>query len=100
MLLAGHETTSTSTTWCLWELAKPHNREVQEKLRAEVTKVAGSQPTMEELNALPYLDAVVKENMRVNGPADATVRSPAFETVIPLSSPYTDRHGVQHTELK
>lgn len=62
-LLAGHETTSTSLTWTLWTLSR--YPEVQTKLRAEIRdarKKAKDNGTDEiesdDLNALPYLDAV------------------------------------------
>lgn len=99
MLIAGHETTSTAVNWLLWEVSKPGNKTVLQKLREEALGVPTDEPSMDELNALSYLDAVVRESMRVNGPADSTPRCAAKDTVIPLSEPYTDRNGVKHNEL-
>lgn len=55
---------------------------------------------MEELNALPYLDAVVRENLRLNSALDMTVRSAGKDTSIPVGTPYIDRNGVERTEIK
>lgn len=62
-LLAGHETTSTATTWTLFALAQKH--EIQTKLRNELREarrkaLAEGRDELDsrELDALPYLDAV------------------------------------------
>lgn len=49
---------------------------------------------MEELNSLPYLDAVVKENLRVNNVVSGAIRQALKDDVIPLSVPLVDRKGV------
>ncbi|KAH9930922.1 cytochrome P450 [Fomitopsis serialis] len=90
-LVAGHETTSTATAWCLFALAQ--NQSVQTQLREELWGVPTESPTMDELNALPYLEAVVRESMRVYAPVSATIRVSAREDVIPLERPYVDRKG-------
>ena len=70
-LLAGHETTSTSLTWTLWTLAR--FPEKQTKLRQEIRearKKAKSDGLEEiesdDLNALPYLDAVTVRDFPLN----------------------------------
>lgn len=57
---AGHETTATGMTWTLWLLAC--NMDKQKKLRDEVADLLGRkmEPTMDDLNSLPYLEGVVK----------------------------------------
>lgn len=100
MLLAGHETTSAATTWALWELAKPQHLSILQRLQAELATATSDQPSMDELNAFPYLDAVIRENMRKNSPADSVMRAADKDTVIPLSQPFTDRKGVVHHELR
>lgn len=62
-LLAGHETTSTATTWTLFALAQKHD--IQTKLRKELREarrkaLAEGRDELDsrELDALPYLDAV------------------------------------------
>ncbi|KAI0736247.1 cytochrome P450 [Fomitopsis betulina] len=93
-LVAGHETTSNATTWCLYALTQaPH---VQQKLRDELLGVATDNPTMDELNALPYLDAVVRETMRLHAPVPSSIRIAMRDDVIPLNTPYVDVHGQVH----
>lgn len=62
MIVAGHETLATSASWALYALSKAPA--VQSKLRKELTALPTESPTMEEINSLPYLDAVVKEVLR------------------------------------
>lgn len=97
-LLAGHETTSTSSTWALYSLSK--NPALQKKLREELLTVQSDTPTMEELSALPYLDAVVTETLRLYTPATMSFRVASKDSVIPLSEPFTDCNGTVHNELR
>ncbi|KJA19222.1 hypothetical protein HYPSUDRAFT_44481 [Hypholoma sublateritium FD-334 SS-4] len=90
-LVAGHETTSTGTTWALFALTQ--NQEAQRKLRQELLAVGTDNPTMDELNALPYLDAVVRESLRVHSPVLATTREAAQDDFLPFSEPLMDKHG-------
>lgn len=100
MLVAGHETTSTTLSWLLYDLANPKYESVQSKLRAELLSVETERPTMEELNALPYLDAVVRETLRKNSVLDTTFRIAAKDDVIPLATPFVDRRGVERKEIR
>ncbi|PBK83174.1 cytochrome P450 monooxygenase [Armillaria gallica] len=96
-LLAGHETTSTAVTWTIYYLCRYLN--VQTKLRQELLAVSTSTPTMEELNALQYLDWVVKETMRVKPPVPSTIRVAAKDDVIPLRHPFRDTRGILHDSI-
>ena len=62
LLLAGHETTSNAMNFMLWELAK--HKHVQARLRGEIESVraanGGSPLTADDLEHMPYLQAVVK----------------------------------------
>nr|CAD7462943.1 unnamed protein product [Timema tahoe] len=63
--LAGFETSSTTISCCLHELAV--NPDIQERLRKEVDKVLikhGGKITYEALQDLKYMDAVVDETLR------------------------------------
>ena len=65
MLMAGIDTTSNSTSFLLYLLAK--NPEKQEILRKEVLSVVGPRGapvTVAALNELRYLKACVKESLR------------------------------------
>lgn len=89
LLLAGHETTATLLTWTLLMLAE--NPKVQIKLRNElrawVEEAGRDELTYEELTQLPYLDAVIKEVLRVRNPVPAAMRQAEHDTAIPLSRP-------------
>ncbi|KAF8655799.1 hypothetical protein AX16_002885 [Volvariella volvacea WC 439] len=91
-LAAGHETTSTATTWALYALCC--NPRVQSKLREELLSISTDNPTMDTLNSLPYLDAVVRETLRVHAPVPTTVRTTVREDVLPLGTPFEDPQGV------
>jgi cytochrome P450 len=70
-LLAGHETTATSLAFALHLLGL--HPEQQERARAEALAVLGDRPPRaEDLAALPYLTAVLKEAMRLY-PAAAVI---------------------------
>ncbi|KAJ7254987.1 cytochrome P450 [Mycena haematopus] len=97
-LVAGHETTSTAVTWALFALTQ--NSGAQTRLRDELLAVSTDRPTMDELNALPYLDCVVRETLRVYPPVPATSRIALREDVVPLSTPVTDINGQIHETLR
>ncbi|OCH86155.1 cytochrome P450 [Obba rivulosa] len=97
-LVAGHETTSSAVTWCLYALTQAP--EVQQKLREELFTLRNETPMMDELNSLPYLDAVVRETLRVYAPVTATVREATKDDVLPLATPYTDIRGQVHETLR
>ncbi|KAL0578186.1 hypothetical protein V5O48_003817 [Marasmius crinis-equi] len=109
-LAAGHETTrsllinraflvsSTSTTWALYLLST--NPGSQSKLRDEVTSAPSDAPSMDELNALPYLDSVVREVLRSLAPIPNTGRIAMQDDVIPLGQPFVDKYGREHHELR
>lgn len=54
---------------------------------------------MDELNSLPYLDAVVREALRLYAPVPATMRAAAKDDIVPLSAPYTDKEGKKHDSI-
>ncbi|CAI2164424.1 11510_t:CDS:2 [Funneliformis geosporum] len=69
-LLAGHETSSTTTSWALLLLAQ--NPLEQDLLREELVKAFPDKskfnPTFEEINSLEYLNNIVKETLRLISP--------------------------------
>ena len=76
------------------------DRAVQDELRAEVVAVSSDHPTYEELNSLPYLDAVVRETLRLYTPVAATTRTAEEDSVIPLSEPIITPNGSKLFALK
>lgn len=83
---------STAVTWALYAMTQAP--EVQAKLRDELLSVDTDTPSMDELIALPYLDAVVRETLRVHPPVTNTSRIAMKDDVLPVEKPYTDRYGV------
>jgi len=97
-LLAGHETTSTAVSWTLFALCcQPA---VQAKLRVELRTCPTDSPTMEQLNALPYLESVVRESLRLYAPVSATQRIAMHDAEIPLQEPFTDKCGVLQSAVR
>ncbi|KAJ6448700.1 cytochrome P450 [Mycena sanguinolenta] len=104
-LFAGHETTRfiasilicSSVSWALHALSlRP---DVQSKLREEFLTLSTENPTMDELNSLPYLEGIVRETMRIHAPVVHTQRMAMADDVLPLSKPYTDKQGKSHESL-
>ncbi|EJU01812.1 cytochrome P450 [Dacryopinax primogenitus] len=90
-LAAGHETSAAGITWTIFSLSQ--HLDVQNRLRAELQQVSDETPLMDDLNALPYLDQVVKESLRIHSPIHWTVRTALHDDTIPLSKPVIDRYG-------
>ncbi|CAK5266464.1 unnamed protein product [Mycena citricolor] len=95
--LAGHETSSTALAWAMHALS--HDQSVQNKLRQELLSIPTDTPTMDELDALQFLDNVLRETMRLYAPAVSGQRAASRDDVLPLSKPYVDRQGVRHESL-
>ncbi|PPQ63062.1 hypothetical protein CVT24_005917 [Panaeolus cyanescens] len=90
-LVAGYETTSTEATWSLYALAT--HPEVQSKLRAELLAVNVEEPTMDQLNNLPYLDAFIREVLRLFPAIASKIRVAMEDDVLPLSQPIKTKDG-------
>jgi cytochrome P450 len=69
-------------TWTLFGLCQ--NLEAQRKLREEVLALPTDDPTMDELKALPYLDMVVRESLRLYTPLCVTMREATKDTALPM----------------
>ncbi|KAL1706309.1 cytochrome P450 [Schizophyllum commune] len=95
ILLAGHETTANALSWAFFELAQ--QPDIQSRLRAEIRSVRISKEaphlTAEAIQAMPYLNAVVKEILRFHSPVYSTSRTATQDDVIPLERPIFDQHG-------
>ncbi|KAJ7596058.1 cytochrome P450 [Mycena floridula] len=96
-ILAGHETTSSAVSLILYALTL--HMDIQSKLREELVAVSNDTPSMDELNALPYLDAVIKESMRVHAPVVALGRVATQDDILPLTDGVLDRYGKPVTEI-
>lgn len=97
---AGHETTAVTLAWVLHDLSLPSNVHVQQHLQTELLSVKTEEPSAEELNALPYLEAVVREGLRLHPAVVFTVRKAAVDDIVPLRWPLIDRNGIRRHELR
>ncbi|KAM6492860.1 Cytochrome P450 [Amanita muscaria] len=71
---AGHTTTAITLTWALWSLA--NDQKSQNRLREEITPVldANLHPDYRTLKALPWLDSVIMETIRIFPPVQVEMR--------------------------
>ena len=81
LFFAGHETTANSLAWNWYLLAK--HPDVTERLQAEIDAQCGDQPpTLADLRAIPYLEQVVKESMRILPSVWAFMKEPNRDVTI------------------
>ncbi|PVF92144.1 cytochrome P450 [Serendipita vermifera] len=102
-LVAGYETLGVALAWCLMSLSQ--NKHMQTRLREELLQAFPDDMvpiTMESLEALPYLDAVVRETLRYDPPVDVSARVAMQDDIIPLEKPIVLKDGrtVDHLEVK
>ena len=73
-MLAGHETTSVSMMWTLYELAR--HPDIAEKIREEIKLVMkdSSEMTWAKLAEMKFLGNVIKESLRLHSPASVAIR--------------------------
>jgi len=101
LILAGHETTAASLAWLLYELAK--HPEDQIKIRAEVSALRRAKSAHElteaDFNALPMLNAAIKESMRLHPILHTLAREALRDDIIPLAFPVTTQSGDTTSEV-
>ena len=85
-LIAGHETTASALSWAICMLCK--HPEVQSRLREEVRSLLRdprfptSSISSNDIDSLPYLNAVCNEVLRLYSPVPVTVRVAAEDTTL------------------
>ncbi|KAF9500674.1 cytochrome P450 [Pleurotus eryngii] len=95
--MVGHETTAGSLNFTLLALARhPH---IQTRLREEIL-AHGRDSGYDDLQKLTYLDAVVKEGLRLYPASPQTERVALKDDVIPLSKPIRGKDGRMIRALK
>lgn len=88
ILVAGHETTSTTLCWAMKMLTT--HQDVQQRLRSELyaefadAHALGSLPAGEDLakKRFPYLDAVLEEILRLSGTGFTSIRVATVDTQV------------------
>ncbi|KAH9833165.1 cytochrome P450 monooxygenase [Rhodofomes roseus] len=94
LIFAAMDTTSNTLSRTLQLLAQ--YPDVQDKLRRELLETGAAQGTSyDQLNQLPFLDAVCRETLRVHPAAGNRFRinRAVADTVLPLSEPVTTLDG-------
>ncbi|KAJ7188927.1 cytochrome P450 [Mycena filopes] len=99
---AAHDTTPNALARVFWHLGR--DQKVQETLRDEIQKanldVNGDAARLyDELMALPYLDAVIRESFRLDSPVSMLQRRANIDTTIPLWKPIIGVDGEEVTAL-
>ncbi|THH12146.1 hypothetical protein EW145_g165 [Phellinidium pouzarii] len=88
-LFAGSDTTAVSIAWVFHYLAL--DPEIQDRLRNELatynSNAISEIDSVTALDALPFLDAVVREALRLAPPVHGTIRVAMKDDLIPLSQP-------------
>jgi len=115
-LFAGSDSVSLAMSWCLHLLSR--HPEIQIRLREEILSLSTSRPSTpidddtspppsatstdstsseyaesDAINSLSFLDAVVREVLRLCPPVHATIRVATQTDSIPISSPIILRNG-------
>ncbi|OSD00376.1 cytochrome P450 [Trametes coccinea BRFM310] len=89
------DTTSSALILLFKRLAE--HPQAQERLRAEIvtakTQYTDGRIPYAELMSLPYLEAVVRETLRVDVPAQLRMREARADAVLPLSKPIQAKDG-------
>ncbi|KAG6844549.1 hypothetical protein H0H87_006033 [Tephrocybe sp. NHM501043] len=103
VLFAGHDTVSTSLAMLLNDLSR--HPEIQQRLRAEINvkqaEIGGDEATFtqEDYDSMTYLNAVLKESMRMNPVLGQIARSNRADDVLPLTEPIQTPDGRTITEI-
>ncbi|KAI0055532.1 cytochrome P450 [Artomyces pyxidatus] len=90
LTLLGAATETISNTMLRIAYLLAQNQDVQNKLRAELDEAVASADRdldHDELTALPYLDAIYRETLRLHPPASFVTRVNRTDMTIPVSEP-------------
>ena len=104
-LLAGHETTASSMTWLLYELARHPDyqqkmRDEVKAIRARVAERGDSDFSVSDLDSMTYTLAAMKEVLRLHPIVYTLARVASRDDVLPLAQPVVDKDGVRMTEMR
>ncbi|KAJ3932727.1 MAG: cytochrome P450 [Lentinula lateritia] len=101
LIFAAMDTTSSAMSRLLHILSK--RPDVQDRLRRELLEIKsqknGQDLSYDELNSLPYLDAICRETLRLYSPASSIVRVARQDAAIHLHKPILDLNGTEIYEV-
>ncbi|KZV76310.1 cytochrome P450 [Peniophora sp. CONT] len=98
LVLAGHDTTSSTLTFWLWELARhpEWQSRVRDEIRAVRRKLADRGDggfSLADLEGMSAMQATLKEAMRLHPIVPAIERKAGQDDVIPLANPIVTKSG-------
>lgn len=99
-IFAGHDTTANAIAWLLYELSR--HPDDQERIRDEIKQVqmdCDGALTPNDYDAMPFLNAAIKETLRKHPFVHTLCRMVDQEDILPLSEPVTTTDGRVTTEL-
>jgi cytochrome P450 len=79
-LVAGHDTTSTTLSYCLWAIGR--DSAMQERVATEVAALGDRQLTVGDVPDLPYTVQVIHEALRICPPGPAITRLAMRDVVV------------------
>ncbi|KAE9411099.1 cytochrome P450 [Gymnopus androsaceus JB14] len=102
IMLAGHETTASTTTWLLFELAK--SPKDQQRVYAEIRDVRArigveAELAVSDYDSMPFFNAVIKEALRLHPIVPTLARQAASDDSIPLDFPIITESGEEISQI-
>ncbi|KZP14968.1 cytochrome P450 [Athelia psychrophila] len=99
LVFAATDSTSSALSRIFYLLAQ--HPEAQRRLRDEIRAARGQDGDLDytQFDGLQYLDAVIRETMRLYAPAPFMDRVARKDTVLPLSQPITGLDGAEFHEI-
>lgn len=110
-LLVGSDTTSLAIVWTLVMISK--HKSYQEELRKELQTCSVASTNRDagatddthyadlfrQIDALPYLNNIVRESLRLVPPVHSSIREAVRDDIIPLSEPILTADGIKKTSI-
>ncbi|KAF4574287.1 hypothetical protein EYR40_005996 [Pleurotus pulmonarius] len=102
LMIAGQDTTGNTLSWAIYRLAS--SPALQEKIRAEVMEACESSPggdiSLNTIEGLVWLNAFLKETLRLHPGLPMSDRIASTDAVIPVSQPIITSTGEKITEVR
>jgi cytochrome P450 len=99
LFIAGHETTASALTWTLF-LLDQHPQVLRDLLDELDGTLHGAPPTLEQLNALPLLDRVINESLRLLPPGLRFLRVNTAPSIRSIRSASGTANGSRATSVR